>query len=171
MTRSSGGLLRAVASGAVRLGVTVALVLVAQPALAQDKARITALTDLAFGTITNLASDAVRTENICVYSSSALNNYRVTGTGSGSGNAFSLTSGSNSLSYEVQWSQLSGQSSGTQLTAGTALTGQHSTASQQSCNAGPATSASLIVILRAAALQSALSGSYSGTLSLVIAPE
>jgi hypothetical protein len=46
-----------------------------------------------------------------------------------------------------------------------------STATQQTCNSGPATSASLVVILRTAALSSAAAGSYSGSLTLVIGPE
>ena len=51
------------------------------------------------------------------------------------------------------------------------LTGQISSATQQTCNNGPANSASLVVIVRSAALSSAAAGSYSGTLTLVIGPE
>jgi hypothetical protein len=46
-----------------------------------------------------------------------------------------------------------------------------SQAKQQTCNSGPATSASLIVIIRSAALTSADAGFYSGDLTLVIGPE
>jgi hypothetical protein len=95
----------------------------------------------------------------------------VQATGSGSGGAFTLASGSASLAYEVQWSQVSGQTSGTQLSPNVALTGQVSSATQPSCNSGPSTSASLIVILRSAQLSAAAAGSYSGTLTLLVAPE
>jgi len=136
------------------------------PAAAQ-KARIQDLSDVNFGTLTNLAADASLNQSICVFSQS--NIYNVRASGSGTGGAFTLSSGANTLAYEVQWSALPGRTTGTMLTANTALTGQTSSAQQQGCNSGP--SASLIVVLRSAALSSATTGSYTGTLTLVVAPE
>ena len=49
--------------------------------------------------------------------------------------------------------------------------GLQSTASQQTCNSGPSTSASLTVVIRSATLTSAMAGSYIGTLQITIAPE
>lgn len=170
--RSSISLLRGFASGAIRPGVYLGLALSSAQLMAQaNRVRITGLTDLNFGTVTNLGADAVRTDNVCVFSNSALRRYRITGTGSGAGGAFSLLSGSGSLAYEVQWNQLSGQASGTQLFAGVPLTGQTSTATQQRCVSGPSSSGSLIVVLRSSALQSAAAGGYSGVLTLVVGPE
>ena len=63
------------------------------------------------------------------------------------------------------------QTCGTSLTAGVAKTGFKSTAVAQGCNNGPVTTASLIVILRAATLSSATAGTYNGTLTLILAPE
>ena len=96
-----------------------------------------------------------------------------TSTGSGTANAFTLLSGALPVvPYSVQWSQTSGQSSGTALTAGTALTGQISTATKPTCNAGPATTASLIVTIAATDLQSMVAAaSYTGTLTLLITPQ
>jgi hypothetical protein len=51
------------------------------------------------------------------------------------------------------------------------LTGQVSSATQQTCTNGPATSASLVVILRSAALAGATAGTYTGTVTLVVGPE
>jgi spore coat protein U-like protein len=142
------------------------------PALAaSDKVRITGLADLAFGTIGNLGVDAVRSESLCLYSSSTTNGYNVTASGTSPGGAFQLTSGGLSLPFEVQWSSSAGQSSGLQLSPNLPLTGQVSTATQQACGSGPATSASLIVILRSSALSSATAGTYSGTVTLLVAPE
>lgn len=142
------------------------------PASAADKARITGLSDVSFGTITSFAADSVRTQNICVYSkSSPLDNYRITASGSASGGTFALSSGSNTLPYEVQWSDTSGQTSGAQLSANVPLTGQHSSAEQDDCSKGPATTASLIIVVRSAAVAGAISGSYTGSLTLVVAPE
>ena len=147
-------------------------VLTAAPALAQsNNVRLTKLSDVPFGTITNFASDSVSSQSVCAFSASATKNYHVTASGSGTGGAFSLASGSSSLAYDVQWNGASGQTSGTQLSPNVALTGLLSAATQQACNSGPATSGSLIVILRSSAVSSARTGSYSGTLTLVIGPE
>lgn len=142
------------------------------PARAADRAAISGLGDVAFGTITSFAADSVQAQNICVYSKSPpLNQYQVTASGSGNSGAFALSSGTATLPYEVQWSDAAGQTTGTSLTANQPLSAQQETASNDSCSAGPATTASLIVILRSSALATAASGSYSGTLSLLIAPQ
>lgn len=141
------------------------------PAFAEDKVRISGLSDVSFGTITNFAADSQRSQSICVYAKSAVNNYRVTASGTGSGGTFALSSGSDALPYDVQWSDTSGQTSGAQLSANVPLTGQTSTATRDDCSKGPATTASLIVIVRSAAITSALAGSYTGSLTIVIAPE
>jgi hypothetical protein len=145
----------------------------AAPALAaaNDKARITGLTDVAFGSIANLGVDAVRSQSVCLYSSSSANGYNVTATGTGQGGAFALASGSLSLPFEVQWNSSPAQSSGTQLSPNTPLTGQVTTATQQTCTSGPATSASVVIVLRSSALASATAGTYNGALTLVVGPE
>ena len=138
---------------------------------ASNKVRISGLGDLTFGTLADLSADAVQSESLCLYSDSATNGYNVRASGSGPGGAFTLTSGGDSLPFEVQWNSAAGRSSGTQLTANVATSGQVSSATQQSCNSGPATSASLIVVVRSSALSSAPAGSYNGSLTLVVGPE
>ena len=158
-------------SRVLSLCLAAALSASSAPAAAADKVRLTNLSDLAFGTVTNLTVDAVRAENVCIYSTSRTNGYQVIASGTGPGGAFELSSGTDSLSYDVAWSSTSGQSSGSLLTPNLPLTGQVSSATQQTCNSGPATTASLVVILRAAALSSAMAGTYNGTLTLVVGPE
>lgn len=143
---------------------------VATPASAQ-KVRIDGLVDVNFGTIANLTVDSRQSQSLCVFSQSANGGYNIRAFGSGAGGAFGLASGANSLAYEVQWSAASGQTSGIMLTPNTTLTGLTSVATHQACNNGPPTSASLIVVLRAADLTGAIAGTYSGTLTLVVAPE
>jgi hypothetical protein len=138
---------------------------------ASNNVRITSLTDIAFGTVSNLSADAIQSESLCVYANTATNGYNVRAFGSGGAGAFTLASGADTLPFEVQWSPSAGQSSGVQLSPNVALSGQVTSATQQTCNSGPATSASLVVILRTAALSSAAAGSYSGSLTLVIGPE
>ena len=152
-------------------GCLAALLLVNPvPAFAQ-KVRITNLSDIDFGMIANLQADSRRSQNVCLYSNGTAGGYSVVATGSGPGSGFSLTSGPNLLAYDVEWSGQSGQASGTALSPNVALTGQTSAATHQFCNSGPSSSASLIVVLRGSELARARQGSYSGTLTLLIAAE
>jgi hypothetical protein len=157
-----------------RAGACLALILALigqpHPASAQ-KVRITNLSDVDFGLLSNLQADSRRSQNICLFSNSAGNAYSVAASGSGAGSAFTLSNGSNSLAYEVEWSDQSGQSNGSSLTPNGALTGRTSSATHQFCNSGPAASASLIIVLRSTDLAQAREGSYTGSLTLLISAE
>jgi hypothetical protein len=139
------------------------------PASAADKVKISALTDLAFGSLST-STDTTVSENLCANSST--NGYTVTATGNGTASAFTLAGPSFNLPYEVRWAGTPSATSGTALTAGTASPGfTHPSNLQQSCGGGgPASSATLLVTIRAAALGSARAGSYSGLLTISIAP-
>ena len=137
---------------------------------ASDKARLTALSDVPFGLIPGTA-DQTASQNLCAYSSTTTGGYNVTAVGSGNGGAFTLSSGAATLAYDVLWSGSANQSGGTALVPGTAASGFTSTASQQTCNSGPSTTASLTVVIRSATLTAAMAGSYVGTLQITIAPE
>lgn len=160
--------------GGPRLAFSLTLFLTAAAISAQaeaQKVRITNLSDVDFGLVSNLRADAKRSQNVCVFSQSTGGRYSITATGSGSGSAFTLSNGANSLDYEVEWADQSGQSSGTSLAPNVAATGRVSAATHQSCNSGPAASASLIVILRSSSLTQAREGNYSGSLTLLVAAE
>jgi hypothetical protein len=141
----------------------------APSAHAADKVRITGLSDVAFGLIAGTGDRSI-SQSVCAFSDSSTRRYSVVATGSGSGGAFEL-SGAAPLPYEVLWADSPGQTGGSSLIAGTAVSGFTSTASHQFCNSGPPASASLTIVIRAAELASARSGAYSGTLQLMIAPE
>jgi len=135
--------------------------------------QITGLQDAAFTSLDPLV-DATRTQSVCVFSNTLLHGYNVTARGSGAASAFTLSAGGSipPLPYTVQWSASAGSTSGTALAVGAPLSGQRSSALTSTCSLGVTASASLILILRTSDLQAALSGvSYSGTLSLTIAPE
>ena len=141
------------------------------PATAQQ-VKISKLSNASFGSISNFTSDVTKTQNVCAYSSATGGRYNVTATGSGSGGAFTLSGSSGStLAYEVQWEDSSGQTVGTALTAGVALTGQTTGATASGCGSGPSTTASLTILLRTSTITSANATSYSGTLTLMLAPE
>jgi len=136
--------------------------------------RITGLSDVAFGTISNLAADSIQSQSLCIYARGSADGYHITATGSGSSGAFSLSSGSNTVPFEVQWSGTTGQASGSQLLANQPLAGFHTgegPGAKDDCSKGPPTTASLTIILRSAALGAAVSGTYGGTLTLLVAPD
>lgn len=148
-----------------------ALLLGAPASAASNKVRVTNLTDVAFGALANLSVDALRSQNVCLYADTNTSGYTIAATGTGPAGAFQLASGAATLPYEVQWSSTPGQTSGTLLTPNVPLTGQASVATQQTCGNGPATSASLVLVLRSSVLSAASAGTYSGTLTLVVGPE
>lgn len=136
-----------------------------------SRVRISGLTDVAFTNV-DPAVDASNAQNVCVWSNTSTRGYQLTATGSGAGNAFTLANASLTVPYTVEWSGSSGQTSGTALSSGSALTGLTSAATNANCASGPASSASLIVKIGSASLQSmAASTSYTGTLTLLVAPE
>jgi hypothetical protein len=153
-------------------GAICSIVSTVAHASAADRARISALSDVSFGVITNFASDYARSQSLCLFAKSPpLDQYRITASGSGPGGSFELNSGSDQLPYEVQWNAAAGQSGGVDLVANQPLTGQQSTASVDDCSKGAAATASLVVVLRSGALSAASSGTYTGTLTLLVAPE
>jgi hypothetical protein len=144
----------------------LALGMLLMPAAARaQNVQISRLSDVSFGTITNVGVDQVQSQSVCAFSGLLGGRYTLTATGSGSGGAFTLSNGSSALPYEVQWSTSSGQSSGTNLVAGSALTGQ---TMLLSCPVLQTTNASLIIILRSTALSTVTAGNYSGTLTVIL---
>ena len=134
------------------------------------RARITGLATVDFSgqDPTVAASDA---QDVCVWSNTATKGYTITATGNGAASAFTLSDGSNTVPYSVEWSASSGQSSGSALATGVASGSLVSTATNQSCASGPTASASLIVKMSTADLSTMVGGSsYSGTLTLLVTP-
>lgn len=158
---ASDGTIGATSSGSVSISATV-----------PGRVQISKLTDLVFGTVDPTAN-AAKTENVCVWSNTSGRTYQITASGSGGGasNTFALTDGTTELPYSVEWAASSGQTSGTALATGTALTGLTSSATNPTCSVGSATTASLIVKMAASDLQAAVASSYTGTLTLVVAPQ
>lgn len=136
------------------------------------RVRISGLSDVTFSNVDPSVA-ASNAQSICVWSNTSTRGYTITASGSGAANAFTLSSGAlPAVPYTVQWAQTSGQTSGSSLTSGTALTGQISSATNPDCSAGPSASASLIVSMGSPTLQSMSAGvTYNGTLTLVVAPE
>jgi hypothetical protein len=135
--------------------------------------RISGLRDVDF-TNHDPTAPATDAQNVCVFSNTDTRGYNITATGDGTGNAFTLSDGplGDVVPYTVEWAGSSGQTTGTALTSGTALTGLTSTAAAVGCAIAPPSSASLIVSITAADLQTMPGGAaFTGVLTLVVAPE
>ncbi|MCJ7420395.1 hypothetical protein [Sphingomicrobium astaxanthinifaciens] len=149
---------------------TLALCFVTEgSAHAQNKGRASGFQDLNFGLISNPAIDAVRSLDLCVYSSTS--RYSVMAYGSAGDGAFALAGPGADLPFEVEWAQAGGVSSGTTLSPNVPMGNQFSEADHKHCKKSSPSTASLIVRLRSTALKAAPAGDYSGTLSVVVAVE
>ena len=154
------GTLGATSSGSVTVSASV-----------PNRVQISKLSDVSF-TNQDPSTAASSSQNICVWSNTPTKGYNIKASGSGASSAFTLANAALTVPYSVEWSSSSGATSGTALTAATALTGQTSTATSPDCSSGAATSASVIVKISAANLQSMQGGvSYTGSLTLLVAPE
>ena len=154
------GSLGSTSTGSISIGASV-----------PNRIQISGLADVSF-TNQDPATPAANAQNVCVWSNTSTKGYNVTATGSGTGSAFTLANGAATVPYAVEWAGSSGQSTGTALTTGSALTGLTSTATNATCSSGPGSSASLIVKIPTTRLQSMqAAASYTGTLTLVVAPE
>ncbi|MEG3170363.1 hypothetical protein U1737_19420 [Sphingomonas sp. LB3N6] len=157
---STQGTLGATSQGSVQITVSI-----------PSRVQISGLTDIAF-TDVELGSQVSRAQNNCVWSNTATKGYTITATGSGTGGAFTLSSGQLApITYGVQWAQTSGQTSGTALIPSAASAGFVSTALLPTCIAAPSSSSSLIVTVAASQLETMVSSTnYTGTLTLLVNP-
>ena len=155
------GTLGATSTGSVTITATV-----------PNRAQLTALSDVSFSSV-DPSTAATSSQSVCAWSNTATKGYSITATGSGTSGAFTLASGAlTPVAYSVQWNQLSGQTTGTSLTTGTALGSLVSTATKPTCSSGPSTSASLVVTIAATDLQTMVAAaSYTGTLTLLLTPQ
>jgi hypothetical protein len=154
------GSLGTTSTGSISIGASV-----------PNRVQISGLSDVSFAN-QDPATPASDAQDVCVWSNTSTRGYNVTATGSGAGNAFTLSGGASTVPYDVEWAGSSGQSSGTALTSGSALTGLTSTATNATCSSGPSSSASLIVRISSSNLETMEAATaYTGTLTLVVAPE
>ena len=129
------------------------------------------LQSVAFGSVA-ITADLVSRQNSCSFTGVNPVIYSITASGNGPGSSFAMTNGTSILPYEVQWAQSANASTGTNLVAGQALTGQQTQAilSGLTCALG-ITNATLIVTVRSGALQQATTGSYTGSLTILLSPQ
>lgn len=133
------------------------------------RVKLTKLSNVTFSSVDPSVAVS-NAQSVCVWSNTAGRKYTIKASGSGSSDAFTLTDGTDSVPYTVQWAQTAGQSTGLAMTAGTDLTDQSSSAVTQDCVAG--NSASLIVGIASPDLQGMTASTpYTGTLTLLVSPQ
>ncbi len=127
--------------------------------------KISNLNDIDLGTWSG-TGDMVGSDENCVWSTTR--GYNLTASGSGAGNAFTLTDGVNTIAYSVAWDDV--DTTDQAVTAGQALSSQVTNAIDVNCRLRGDT-ANVAVTLEEADIAAAPAGKYSGTLTLIVSPE
>jgi hypothetical protein len=140
------------------------------------QAQISDLSDMTLSNW-NVGQGAVTlTSNVCIYSSTG--SYKVTASGSGLLNIFTIASGLNLIPYSVSWNA---GGAGSLANTGTSLTSSIQSSSFSNANTSSATcsgggsandTARVIVSVASTDMQAAASSStaYTGTLTLLVTP-
>jgi hypothetical protein len=140
----------------------LSLELFAVKALAAPQVRITSVDTLTFGTWSG-SGDMFQTDGVCIYNDTSTN-YRITATATEG--SFIMTSGGNNLGYVVTFQGSSGGFVGLDYNTPTGFTA----ANMASETCGGSTNGNLRVTFTDASLSAAKSGSYSGSLILLLEP-
>jgi len=129
-----------------------------------DEVKISNLVDInlpPFG-----GTDVTGTSDACIYRNGG-GDYLITATGSGAANAFQLTDGTNSVNYSVNYDDGTGSSS---LASGVALSRTNAAEDDDDCVTFGADNATIDVTVAAADASALPAAVYSGTLTLLVAP-
>jgi uncharacterized protein YdbL (DUF1318 family) len=133
-----------------------------------DQAQITSINDINLGAWTIASSAPTGFDDICVYTSTG--SYEVTTTSANfTGANYRLYDGSaNYVVYTVSWNDATG-GGGAAMTHNTAMTGQTGNSASATC--GGSQNASVQVDITNVAMAAAVAGTYTDTLTMVVAPE
>ena len=135
-----------------------------------QRVQIDKLVDYSFPANNGL-QDVSLSKNVCI-SATTSSRYSIRATGDGTANAFTLAGPGAVMAYDVQWSGRDNQASGTALTAGVTRTGFTTSVLGLNLNCALGNdSATLLLTLRSGDLSRATAGTYTGTLTLLIAAE
>ncbi len=140
------------------------------------QAQISDLSDMTLSNWTIGQGAVALSSNVCVYSSTG--NYKVTATGSGLANIFTIASGLNLIPYSVVWNAGGAgalANTGTSLTTNIqSATFSNASTSSATCSGGGAANdtARVIVNIASTDMTAAASSStaYTGTLTMLITP-
>lgn len=130
-----------------------------------DEVRISNLSDINLGVFAG--ADAVGSTDACVYRNGT-GAYRITATGSGAGGAFALTDGTNSVAYTVDYDDGTGAVA---MGAAAPMIGRTGADPSSATCATTGNNATVTTTVAAATAASLPAGTYTGTLTLLVAPE
>jgi len=128
--------------------------------------RVSNLNDINLGTFAGGGGGLAGTDTFCVYRNGT-GNYTINMTGDGAASAFTLANGANTVPYSVDF--VNGATT-TAMSTGTALAGQTG-ANTVSDTCGGVDNVSVNISVSNGALSAAPAGTYSGVLTMVVAPE
>ena len=128
-----------------------------------DDVKISNLADIP---LTFSGADVSGTSSACVYRYGDTGLYDVTGMGSGAGNTYILTDGTNTVTYDVEFDDGSGFSS---LVSGVAMASENATNVDDDCATG-GNNALIQVSIEAESVPVLPTTTYTGTLMLLLAP-
>ncbi|MEM7001858.1 MAG: hypothetical protein AAF529_13805 [Pseudomonadota bacterium] len=128
-----------------------------------DEVRISNLGDI---TLDFAGADISDTSPACIYRNGGAD-YQVTATGDGAANAFTLTDGTNTIAYTVSFDD---GAADTPMASGTALARTNATGTDDDCVTNGGNNATITVGVAAAAANSLPQAAYTGTLTLLVAP-
>jgi len=159
------GTLGATSTGSVNISITKSV-----------QAQISDLSDMTLANWSVGDPAVTLFSNACIYSSTG--SYKVTATGSGVANIFTISSGLNTIPYTVTWNA---GGAGSLANTGTALTANVQSSSFSNANSASATcsgggasndTARVIINITQANMNSAASSAtpYTGTLTMLITP-
>jgi hypothetical protein len=130
-----------------------------------DEVRISNLSDINLGVFGG--ADAIGSTDACVYRNGT-GAYRITAAGSGAGGAFSLTDGTNTVAYSVAFDDGTGAIGMGASTPMIGRTGADPASATCATTGNNATVTTTVAAVDAASLPA---GTYTGTLTLLVAPE
>ncbi len=130
-----------------------------------DEVRISNLADINLGVFGG--ADAVGSTDACVYRNGT-GAYRITASGSGAAGAFTLTDGTNTVGYSVNYDDGTGALAMASATPMIGRTGADPSSATCATTGNNATVTTTVAAADGAALPA---GTYTGTLTLLVAPE
>jgi len=137
-----------------------------------DLVRVSNLDDLDLGIFNGGSSDLSATDTFCVYRNGA-GTFDIVMSGNGSSSAFTLTDGTNTIPYSVDFTNIPAATT-TSMTTNILVSGQQNanTSSTTCSGAGDSDNVSVTVTVANNDLAAAPAGiNYAGTLTIVVSPE
>jgi hypothetical protein len=131
--------------------------------------RISSITNFDFGNYDGASDPASLNSDTCVWTNDTAGEYTVNATGDGASNAYTVSNGSETLSYTVYWNDQVGTSGSVQLSTGISTATQTGAdTSSQTCSGGG--TSNLEVRFAKSDILSKEAGTYSGVISLTVSP-